>query len=124
MGADAAALYLQPTAPAAPIDRNVRRWNGWTTKHHAEVRAELLGTGAVVEAKRARAVRNLFLPGEWTGLKAPHLPLKIAKLASDAVRPLCGDEIRSPFGRVLPTAPARDVRGGLGAGARAGARAR
>ncbi|MFB7918366.1 hypothetical protein [Streptomyces sp. NPDC056061] len=109
VGADAAALYLQLAALAAPTDRNVRRWNGWTTKRHAEVRAELLGTGAVVEAKRARAGRNLFLPGEWTELKAPHLPLEAAKLATHAVRPLWRNEIRSPFGRVLPTAPLHEM---------------
>lgn len=108
-GADAAALYLQLATLAAPTDRNVRRWNGWTTKRHAEVRAELLGTGAVVEAKRARAGRTLFLPGEWTELKAPHLPLETAKLASHEVRPLWGNSIRSPFGRVLPTAPLHEM---------------
>ncbi|MEV7614215.1 hypothetical protein [Streptomyces sp. NPDC089799] len=108
-GADAAALYLQLATLAAPTDRNVRRWNGWTTKRHAEVRAELLGTGAVVEAKRARAGRTLFLPGEWTELKAPHLPLETVKLAPHEVRPLWGNSIRSPFGRVLPTAPLHEM---------------
>ncbi|MFD5191651.1 hypothetical protein ACFWMU_26505 [Streptomyces sp. NPDC058357] len=109
VGADAAALYLQLAALAAPTDRNVRRWNGWTAKRHAEVRAELLGTGAVLEAKRARAGRGLFLPGEWTELKSPHLPLETAKLATHAVRPLGRNEIRSPFGRVLPTAPLHEM---------------
>ncbi|MFG2291914.1 hypothetical protein [Streptomyces sp. NPDC048603] len=109
VGADAAALYLQLATLAAPTDRNVRRWNGWSTKRHAEVRAELLGTGAVLEAKRARAGRNLFLPGEWTELKAPHLPLETAKLASYEVREMWGNRIRSPFGRVLPTAPLHEM---------------
>ncbi|MGW3497372.1 hypothetical protein [Streptomyces sp. NPDC001020] len=109
VGADAAALHLQLATLAAPTDRNVRRWNGWSTKRHAEVRAELLGTGAVVEAKRARAGRTLFLPGEWTELKAPHLPLEAAKLTPHAVRPLWRNEIHSPFGRVLPTAPLHEM---------------
>lgn len=109
VGADAAALYLQLAALAEPTDRNVRRWNGWSAKRHAEVRAELLGTGAVVEAKRTRAGRTLFLPGKWTELKAPHLPLETAKLAAHAVRPLWRDQIHSPFGRVLPTAPLHEM---------------
>ncbi|MFD7324437.1 hypothetical protein ACFV9D_25645 [Streptomyces sp. NPDC059875] len=107
--ADAAALYLQVATLAAPTDRNVRRWNGRSTKRHAEVRAELLATGAVVEAKRARAGRTVFLPGEWTELKAPHLPLETVKLATYGVRPLWGSEIRAPFGRILPTAPLHEM---------------
>lgn len=108
-GPDAAALYLQLAALAAPTDRNVRRWNGWTAKRHAGVRAELLATGAVVEAKRARAGRTLFLPGEWSDLKAPHLPLETAKLATHQARPLWGSEIHAPFGRILPTAPLHEM---------------
>ncbi|MFI7363579.1 hypothetical protein ACIBO4_15760 [Streptomyces sp. NPDC050149] len=109
VGPDAAALYLQLAALAAPTDRNVRRWNGWTAKRHAGVRAELLATGAVVEAKRARAGRTLFLPGEWSDLKAPHLPLETAKLATHRVRPLWGSEIHAPFGRILPPAPLHEM---------------
>ncbi|MFJ7591245.1 hypothetical protein ACIQZO_28485 [Streptomyces sp. NPDC097617] len=108
-GPDAAALYLQVATLAAPTDRNVRRWNGWSAKRHKEVRAELLSTGAVVEAKRARAGRTVFLPGEWTELKAPNLPLETVKLASHLVRPLWGNSIHAPFGRVLPTAPLHEM---------------
>ncbi|MFG3497268.1 hypothetical protein [Streptomyces sp. NPDC047928] len=109
VGADAATLYLQVATLATPTDRNVRRWNGWSAKRHAQVRAELLATGAVVEARRARAGRTVFLPGEWTELKAPHLPLETVKLATHLVRPLWRNEIRAPFGRVLPTAPLHEM---------------
>ncbi|MEU4105887.1 hypothetical protein AB0F16_35875, partial [Streptomyces tanashiensis] len=109
VGEDAAALYLQLAALAAPTDRNVRRWNGWSTTRHAEVRAELLATGAVLEAKRARAGRTLFLPGGWTELKAPHLPLETVKLTTHLVRPMWDKWIRSPFVRVLPTAPLHEM---------------
>ncbi|MFH9725693.1 hypothetical protein ACH4M4_22415 [Streptomyces sp. NPDC017254] len=109
VGPDPAALYLQLAALAAPTDRNVRRWNGWTTKRHTEVRAELLATGAVLEAKRARAGRTLFLHGEWTELKSPHLPLEKVKLASHRVRPMYGNQLRAPFVRVLPTAPLHEM---------------
>ncbi|MEU8774191.1 hypothetical protein [Streptomyces sp. NPDC048606] len=108
-GADAAALYLQLATLAAPTDRDVRRWNGWSTRSHGQVRAELLATGAVVEARRARAGRTLFLPGEWTELKSPHLPVETAKLGAHVVRPSWRGEIRSPFVRVLPTAPLHEM---------------
>ncbi|MFE3284686.1 hypothetical protein ACFXJJ_16395, partial [Streptomyces sp. NPDC059233] len=101
--------YLQLATLAAPTDRNVRRWNGWSAKRHAEVRAELLATGAVLEAKRARAGRSLFLPGEWTELKAPHLPLETVKLESHLVGRTSRDPIEAPFDRVLPTAPLHEM---------------
>ncbi|MEV7180243.1 hypothetical protein [Kitasatospora sp. NPDC093679] len=109
VGADAAALYLQLATLAAPTDRNVRRWNGWAAKQHTAAREELLATGAVVEAKRARAGRTLFLPGDWTELKAPHLPLETVKLAAHTVTPLWGNTVRSPFVRVLPVAPLHEM---------------
>lgn len=63
----------------------------------------------MVEAKRARAGRTVLLPGDWTELKAPHLPLETAKLATHLVRPLWSNRIRSPFGRILPTAPLHET---------------
>ncbi|MFB6631105.1 hypothetical protein ACFCWY_14490 [Streptomyces sp. NPDC056362] len=109
VGEDAAALHLQLAALAAPTDRNVRRWNGWSAKRHAEVRAELLATGAVVEAKRARAGRTLFMPGDWTALKAPHPPLETVKLGTHLVRSTGDRWIRSPFVRILPTVPLHEL---------------
>ncbi|MFF0273335.1 hypothetical protein [Streptomyces sp. NPDC004330] len=108
-GPAAAALYLQLATLAAPTDRNVRRWNGWTAKRHTEVRTELLATGVVVEARRPRAGRTLFLPGEWSDLKAPHLPLEKAKLASLRARPWLGGRVLSPFERLLPVAPLHEM---------------
>ncbi|WP_308340530.1 MULTISPECIES: hypothetical protein [unclassified Streptomyces] len=109
VGADAAALHLQLATLAAPTDRNVRRWNGWSAKQHGQARAELLATGAVVEAKRARAGRTLFLPGDWTEIDAPHLPLETAKLATHLVYPLYGNRLFAPFVRILPTAPLHEM---------------
>ncbi|MEY2228202.1 hypothetical protein [Streptomyces sp. BF23-19] len=114
VGADAAALYLRVAALATPTDRNVRRWNGWTAKRHKEVRAELLASGAVMEAKRARAGRTVFLPGEWTELKAPNLPLETVKPASHQVRPLWSNSVRAPLRPgATDGSPARDVRAGV-----------
>ncbi|MEU6293961.1 hypothetical protein [Streptomyces erythrochromogenes] len=58
-----------------------------------------------MEAKRARAGRSVFLPGEWTELKAPHLPVETVKLASHLASPLWRGEVLAPFVRLLPTAP-------------------
>ncbi|MYT35191.1 hypothetical protein GTY66_03820 [Streptomyces sp. SID8356] len=109
VGTDAAALHLQLATLAAPTDRNVRRWNGWSAEQHRRAAAELLATDAVVEAKRARAGRTLFLPGDWTEIGAPHLPLEKAKLAAHAVWPLYGDRVVAPFVRILPTAPLHEM---------------
>ncbi|GGW98783.1 hypothetical protein GCM10010297_20780 [Streptomyces malachitofuscus] len=79
LGADAAALYLQLLALPDPTDRNCARWTGWKPARMKKARAELAATGLVVEAKRARAGRTLFLPCGWLDLKSPALPLEIWK---------------------------------------------
>ncbi|NUT52637.1 MAG: hypothetical protein HOV94_35920 [Saccharothrix sp.] len=76
LGEDAAALYLQLLALPDPTDANVARWTGWKPARLRKARAELGGTDLVLTAKRARAGRSLFLPGEWLALAAPHLPLE------------------------------------------------
>ncbi|WP_228973059.1 hypothetical protein [Streptomyces sp. DH12] len=76
---DAAALYLQLLALPDPTDRNCARWTGLRPARIREARAELAATDLVVEAKRARAGRTLFLPCGWRDLKAPALPLETWK---------------------------------------------
>ncbi len=76
---DAAALYLQLLALPDPTDRNCARWTGWKPARMKKARAELAATGLVVEAKRARAGRTLFLPCGWLDLKSPALPVEIWK---------------------------------------------
>ncbi|MBC7272235.1 MAG: hypothetical protein H5T76_26595, partial [Streptomyces sp.] len=79
LGEDAAALYLQLLALPDPTDRNCARWTGWRPARMKKARAELAATGLVVEAKRARAGRTLFLPCGWLDLKAPALPVEVWK---------------------------------------------
>jgi hypothetical protein len=79
LGEDAAALYLQLLALPDPTDRNCARWTGWRPARMKKARAELAATGLVVEAKRPRAGRSLFLPCGWLDLKAPALPVEIWK---------------------------------------------
>jgi hypothetical protein len=109
VGTDAAALYLQLLTLARPTDRNVRRWNRWSAAHHKAVAAELPATGAVLEGRRARAGRTLFVPGGWTELKAPHLPLETAKLATHLVEVRHDKEIEGPFTAVLPPVPLHEM---------------
>ena len=73
---DAAALYLQLLALPDPTDANVARWTGWKPARLRQARAALAETDLVLTAKRARAGRSLFLPGGWSALPAPHLPLE------------------------------------------------
>lgn len=76
LGADAAALYLMLLALPDPTDRNCVRWTGWKPARIKKARAELAATDLVVEAKRARAGRVLFLPCGWIERSAPGLPLE------------------------------------------------
>ncbi|MER7273027.1 hypothetical protein ABT369_01085 [Dactylosporangium sp. NPDC000244] len=102
LSADAAALYLQLLTLPDPTDRNVAGWTGWKPARLKAARAELLGTDLVVEAKRPRAGRSLFLPGGWMAWKAPLPPLERWKL------PLLigAGEDGTALGAVVPVAPA------------------
>ncbi|MFJ9820833.1 hypothetical protein ACIRU3_37325 [Streptomyces sp. NPDC101151] len=79
LGEDAAALYLMVLALPDPTDRNCARWTGWKPARTKKARAELAATDLVVEAKRPRAGRSLFLPCGWRDLKSPALPVEIWK---------------------------------------------
>ncbi len=78
---DAAALYLQYLALLTPTDARIKQWNAWKPVAFKAAGAALLEAGLVVEAKRARAGRKLFLPGEWTAAKAPETPVETWKLS-------------------------------------------
>ncbi|MCQ6555847.1 DNA-binding protein [Streptomyces sp. C10-9-1] len=107
LGADAAALYLMLLAMPDPTDRHTARWTGWRPARLKAARAELAAHGRlVVEARRTRAGRSLFLPGGWTALRSPLTPLEQWKL------PLYGDLLAgqdSPLGVVVPGEPASDL---------------
>ncbi|MEU9451981.1 hypothetical protein [Streptomyces sp. NPDC048277] len=100
LGADAAALYLQLLALPDPTDRNCARWTGWRPARTKKARAELAATDLVVEAKRPRAGRTLFLPCGWLDLKAPALPVETWK---EALYPV------SDGNRTLPLLPVPEL---------------
>jgi hypothetical protein len=65
---EAATLYLQTLALAQPTQKLVLAWNGWTKPVYETAAAELVARGLVVEGKRERAGRTIFLPGGWEKL--------------------------------------------------------
>ncbi len=79
LSADAAALYLMLLALPDPTDRNCVRWTEWKPARIKKARAELAATDLVVEAKRSRAGRTLFLPCGWLERGTPGLPLETWK---------------------------------------------
>lgn len=80
LGPDAAALYLMLLALPDPMDRRVAAWTGWKPARLRAARAELLAAdGLVVEAKRSRAGRSLFLPGGWQESRSPGIPMETWK---------------------------------------------
>ncbi|MFE2296973.1 hypothetical protein ACFXAW_02105 [Streptomyces sp. NPDC059445] len=117
---DAATLYLQLLLLSAPSDRNVRRWNAWTPARHKKAAAELTARALVVEDRRARSGRTLFLPGPWAHAKKPLPPMETWKAPLiGAQLKFSGDEVWT-FELLPDTLPAlfteawRLVRGGEG----------
>ncbi|MFI7500800.1 hypothetical protein ACIBVL_20315 [Streptomyces sp. NPDC049687] len=100
LGADAAALYLMLLALPDPTDRNCARWTGWKPARMKKARAELAATDLVVEAKRPRAGRTLFLPCGWLDLKSPALPVELWKRG---LYPVHG------YGRAVPLVPVPEL---------------
>ncbi|WP_327708055.1 hypothetical protein OG912_03140 [Streptomyces sp. NBC_00464] len=93
---DAAVLYLMLLALPDPTDRNCVRWTEWKPARVKKARAELAATDLVVEAKRSRAGRTLFLPCGWLERGAPGLPLETWK---EGLYPVAGST------RTLPHIP-------------------
>ena len=90
---EAAVAWLQLLALPNPTRANTIAWNGWKPAQYAKAVAELLEAGLVVEGKRARAGRDVFLPGGWHERRSGSLPLEEWKLA------LFGGE-SPPFGSI------------------------
>jgi hypothetical protein len=81
LGEDAAALYAQLLSLPDPTAANIAAWNDWSAAQFKKAAAELAKRKLVLEATRARAGRAIFLPGEWSDLKAPWLPIETWKMA-------------------------------------------
>jgi hypothetical protein len=77
---DTAVLYLQLLALPNPTKANVLAWNTWKPALYTRATVVLLEKKLVVEAKRARAGRDHFLPGGWHEQKSGSLPMEEWKL--------------------------------------------
>lgn len=105
LGPDAAALYLMLLALPDPTDRNQAAWTEWNAARLAGAREQLAATDLVVAGTRSRAGRGLFLPGPWTELKAPFLPVETWKLDSLGIRA----DKHIPLGVARPVVPVPEV---------------
>ncbi|MCA9063062.1 MAG: hypothetical protein KDA96_08385 [Planctomycetaceae bacterium] len=106
---DAAALYLQLLALPEPTDRNIRLWNNWTAAAHRKATGELLTKELVLEAKRSRAGRSVFLPGGWEALKTPHLPLETWKLPLLQLKRDSYNRATPPLPRIIALQPLHEL---------------
>lgn len=109
LGAEAARLYLELLVLPAPTDAFVSLVNGWDKKALAAAKKELLQKKLVVEGKRERAGRDVFLPGGWEARSSGWaLPLETWKL------PLLGKSkatVRGAIGAAYEQAEARIAAG-------------
>ena len=80
-------------------------WNRWKTARLKKAWAALAAKDLVIEAKRARAGRNHFLPGGWVKKSStPYLPYETWK------QPLYGITAeREPLEAYLPLEPLHDL---------------
>ncbi|CAL9584837.1 hypothetical protein SUDANB121_05134 [Nocardiopsis dassonvillei] len=107
---DAARLYLQLLAVLEPTDKKVRALNGWTLARHRRAQVELLERDLVMTAKRARAGRTVFLPGEWTDIKqGPDLPFETWKAPLYGLTRVGGGVSGPLSGRHLPVRPVPEI---------------
>lgn len=99
---EAATLYLQVLALAEPTQKNVLAWNQWKPPVYKQAAAELVAAGRVVEGKRERAGREIFLSGAWDKGLGKSLPMERWK------KPLyAADEGALP--RTLPLVPLPEI---------------
>ena len=116
---DAAVLYAQLLAVPDPTTANVCAWNGWSAAQLKKAAAELVGRKLALEATRARAGRSYFVPGEWSDLKSPWLPIETWKLPHLAdldmklhtAFPVGGPMVLRPFADLFAAAWQRVVGG-------------
>jgi hypothetical protein len=66
---DAAALYLQMLALPSPTKKLVTQVTGWTSARYEKAATELSKKKWVIEGKRERSGRAVFLPGTWDKLQ-------------------------------------------------------
>ncbi|MBL7254254.1 hypothetical protein [Paractinoplanes lichenicola] len=73
---DTAAYYLQVLTLPDPTDKAVQGFNGWKLAAVRKAQQALVAAELLVQAKRERAGRPVFLPGGWQATRAPRLPVE------------------------------------------------
>ncbi|HET7489622.1 MAG TPA: hypothetical protein VFJ85_16965 [Acidimicrobiales bacterium] len=109
LGHEAAVLYLQLLTLHEPTNKLVMTWNNWTASTHKKAAAELTELGLATSGKRARAGREVFLPGGWEPVSAPSLPLEAWKLPLYGLERTESGALIPPLGRVLPLQPVHEL---------------
>ena len=100
---DSARYWLQLLALHNPTDRHIHLWNDWTKTQRLEAATPLIEKGLVIEAKRPRAGRTLFLPGDWMQARSPHLPIEAWKAPLYDLEN--APKVKPRWGVVIPTVP-------------------
>ena len=106
---DAAVLYLQILTLPDPTTANIKTWNGWKPARIKKAAAPLIEAELLIEAKRARAGRNYFLPGGWEALKAPLLPIETWKVPLYGLEGKEEGSVEPILSRILPLHPVHDL---------------
>lgn len=103
---EAAALYLMLLTLRAPTDKRLQSLLDLKPARYKQLVATLLEKNLVLEAKRARAGRDVFLPGGWINIKSGvDLPLESWKLPLYQVTLDKEGTLHKPLGQILPMAP-------------------
>ena len=106
---DAATLGLQTLALIEPSTRNICLWNGWNSARYKKAASELVAAEIVIEAKRERAGRNIFLPGVWISPKPPDEPIEQWKLELYGAKSYASNSYWKPLKRLLPLRPIHEI---------------
>ena len=91
-------LYLQLLALAEPTAKRIQLFNGWKPAAYKKAEAELVAKKLVVQGKRERAGREIFLPGAWEKGAGLDLPNEAWKTPLFAIG-------HGGLGRMLPPRP-------------------
>jgi len=113
---DAAALYLQLLTLYAPGDRTIREWNGWKADRHQRAAAVPVEHGLVVEDRRARTGRRIFLPGGWIHAGKPYQSMEAWKAELLGVERSYNGRLENPLPLPTRTMPDQFPRVGTGRG--------
>lgn len=106
---DAAVLYLQTLAMAAPTSKKVQLWNGWKPARYKKAGAALVKRKLLVQAKRSRAGRPFFLPGGWEALSSPLPPIETWKLSFFGITRSKQGRLEMQLDRILPLRPLHEL---------------